>query len=225
MSPTHLEKLDAYERSRKRDRFTRELLEEYLQHFGIRPFFEDDFFVVTATAPAILLERPPWPNEPPDFHARRGHCRRALEAAVSQHHTLAAKAASSTCHRWMTWLTFSAATSSDAPPALAVTLSSRVVSLTHRLTSRRKGFRVIAAWERMQAVEGFVKTALECSIYVTPLDHGLTYDELLEAGTRLGFEKGEIGDAIQRVDKGRVYGDPRFRLEEEPFEYNFVLVR
>ena len=64
--PYPFEKLDAYERSRKRDRFTRELLEEYLQHFGIRPF-ADDFFVVTATGPAILLERPPWPNEPPDF--------------------------------------------------------------------------------------------------------------------------------------------------------------
>jgi len=64
--PYPFENLSAYEKPRKRDRFTRDLLLEYVAHFGIRPF-GDDFFVVSEDAPAILLERPPWEREPPEF--------------------------------------------------------------------------------------------------------------------------------------------------------------
>jgi hypothetical protein len=53
-APFEFERLDAYTAPRKRDRFTPELLKEYLGHFGIQPF-EDDFLVIDATHPAVLL--------------------------------------------------------------------------------------------------------------------------------------------------------------------------
>jgi hypothetical protein len=46
-----------------------------------------------------------------------------------------------------------------------------------------------------QEVTGFVKAALECSVYVAPNDPGLTFEEILEVGKRVGLEAGEIGDA------------------------------
>lgn len=48
-------------------------------------------------------------------------------------------------------------------------------------------------------VEQFFNTALECSIYVAPREPGLTYDELMEVGTRAGLRTGEIQDAIPKV--------------------------
>jgi hypothetical protein len=54
--PFPFEKLETYRGGRKRDRFTRDLLQEYLAHFGIRPF-DDDFFVVDASHPAVLLQQ------------------------------------------------------------------------------------------------------------------------------------------------------------------------
>lgn len=47
-----------------------------------------------------------------------------------------------------------------------------------------------------QAVTRFLKTALECSIYVQPTDPGLTYAELVDAAKRAEFHDGEIYDAI-----------------------------
>ena len=47
-----------------------------------------------------------------------------------------------------------------------------------------------------QEVTRFLKTALECSIYVEPIEPGLTYAELVEVATRAGFLSGEIHDAI-----------------------------
>ena len=54
--PYEFENLAAYKSKRKRERFTRELLLEYLRHFGIRPF-DDDFYVVNAAHPAVLLQQ------------------------------------------------------------------------------------------------------------------------------------------------------------------------
>ena len=54
--PYEFENLAAYKSKRKRERFTRELLLEYLRHFGIRPF-DDDFYVVDAAHPAVLLQQ------------------------------------------------------------------------------------------------------------------------------------------------------------------------
>jgi hypothetical protein len=56
--PFAFEDLAAYERPRKRDRFTCEMLQGYLAHFGVEPF-GDAFYVVSPESPAVLLERPP----------------------------------------------------------------------------------------------------------------------------------------------------------------------
>lgn len=64
--PYPFEEVAAYWRPRKRDRFTPQMLQTYLAHFGLFPF-DDDFYVVNSTSPALLLERPRYRNEPPDF--------------------------------------------------------------------------------------------------------------------------------------------------------------
>jgi hypothetical protein len=64
--PYPFESLAAYEKPRKRDRFTRGLLQEYLANFGIRPF-ADDFFVVSDQVPAFVLQRSRRANDPPEF--------------------------------------------------------------------------------------------------------------------------------------------------------------
>jgi hypothetical protein len=47
-----------------------------------------------------------------------------------------------------------------------------------------------------QEIVALLKAALECSIYVSPLDPGLTYSELLEIGKTAGYLEGEINDAL-----------------------------
>ena len=41
----------------------------------------------------------------------------------------------------------------------------------------------------------FLKTALECSVLIDPVNPGLTYEELSEIGKRAGYRDGEINDA------------------------------
>ena len=55
-APYAFEQSDRYLAPRKRDRFTRELLTDYLAHFGLAPL-GDEFYVPSAQEPAILLER------------------------------------------------------------------------------------------------------------------------------------------------------------------------
>ena len=49
---------------------------------------------------------------------------------------------------------------------------------------------------RQQEVQQFLAAALECSVYVAPKDPGLTHAELFEAGGRVGYQEGELGDAL-----------------------------
>lgn len=61
------EKPGSYTLTRKRDRFTRELLAEYLAHFGLEPF-SDSFYQVSPEHPGVLLEdRTCWPLRVPEF--------------------------------------------------------------------------------------------------------------------------------------------------------------
>jgi hypothetical protein len=64
--PYEFEDVAAYSNRRKKDRFTRQMLDQYLTHFGLSPF-SDNFYVVTPDCPAVILERPKWPVEPPEF--------------------------------------------------------------------------------------------------------------------------------------------------------------
>lgn len=46
---------------------------------------------------------------------------------------------------------------------------------------------------------GFLKSCIECSIYIAPTDFGLTFDELVEVGRNAGLLPGEISDAMPQV--------------------------
>ena len=50
-----------------------------------------------------------------------------------------------------------------------------------------------------QEIISFLKTALECSVLIDPLEPGLTYDEIVEAGRRAGYQEGKINDAVRFV--------------------------
>ena len=60
----------------------------------------------------------------------------------------------------------------------------------------------------------FLKAALECSVYVSPRDPGLTRDELFEIGRRADYLDGEIGDSLRHVTTG-YFGHPRLLPSEQ----------
>ena len=47
-----------------------------------------------------------------------------------------------------------------------------------------------------QALASLLREAVECSIYLAPDAPGLTPQELIEVGSRLGYQEGEISDAL-----------------------------
>ena len=56
--------------------------------------------------------------------------------------------------------------------------------------------------QRRQEVQEFVDSALESSLFLSPREPGLTHAEVVEAGARVGFLAGEIGDAIGGATAG-----------------------
>jgi len=51
----------------------------------------------------------------------------------------------------------------------------------------------------LENVKKFIREALECSVFISPREPGLTFEEINEIGTRLGFQRGEIGDAFVKM--------------------------
>jgi hypothetical protein len=47
----------------------------------------------------------------------------------------------------------------------------------------------------LDVVKKFIREALECSVFVSPRDPGLTFEEIHEIGARLKYQPGEINDA------------------------------
>jgi hypothetical protein len=64
--PYAFENVATYSVARKRDRFTPEMLEKYLTEFDLHPF-DEDFYCISSATPAVILERPAYGHEPPDF--------------------------------------------------------------------------------------------------------------------------------------------------------------
>lgn len=65
--PYPFEQSERYDARRKRDRFPPQLLIQYLAALGLAPF-EEAFYVVTPSQPAVLLESEKrWPEPPPEF--------------------------------------------------------------------------------------------------------------------------------------------------------------
>ena len=58
---------------------------------------------------------------------------------------------------------------------------------------------LMASFQDQQRIVALLKAALESSIYHAPTEAGLIYEELLEVGSRVGLQPGEIGDAMQQV--------------------------
>ena len=65
-----------------------------------------------------------------------------------------------------------------------------------------------------QEIVALLKAALECSIYVSPRDPGLTYQELAEIAKRAGYLEGEINDALHHAGDA-FFGRPRVMLSEQ----------
>jgi hypothetical protein len=61
-----------------------------------------------------------------------------------------------------------------------------------------------------QEVIGFIRAALECSVYVAPLEPGLSYDEIVAVGKGGGYQEGELNDAIRQAGL-RSFGNGRFK--------------
>jgi hypothetical protein len=60
------ERSDQYDKRRKRDRFTRDMLRDYLREFGIA-LFSDDFFLVDSATPAVSLQQRTRLSSCPEF--------------------------------------------------------------------------------------------------------------------------------------------------------------
>jgi hypothetical protein len=60
------EQIERYSAPRKRDRFTREMLRDYLRHFGIE-LFADEFLRIDAATPAIKLQQVTNTYHTPEF--------------------------------------------------------------------------------------------------------------------------------------------------------------
>jgi hypothetical protein len=83
-----------------------------------------------------------------------------------------------------------------------------------------------------QEITTLLKAAVECSVFISPTDPGLSYQEILEIGKRAGFQQGEVGDSANHAGQ-RLRGFPRimpdastihmwgFLQREEPDYRNF----
>lgn len=60
-----------------------------------------------------------------------------------------------------------------------------------------------------QEIADLIAAALECSIFLSPTDPGLDFEEMMEVGRRSGFQDGEIRDAAMQASAG-YYGVKRF---------------
>lgn len=54
---------------------------------------------------------------------------------------------------------------------------------------------------RYMEIANAIQVALECTIYIAPTDLGLTVSEIVEALGRIGYQRGEIGEALRSLDE------------------------
>jgi hypothetical protein len=76
---------------------------------------------------------------------------------------------------------------------------------------------------RQQNVVEVVRAALECSVYLAPTAPGLAHDEVLEVGRRLGFQEGEVGDALSSAAGPICWGDTKLLPQKKVFWSQFNL--
>jgi hypothetical protein len=72
-------------------------------------------------------------------------------------------------------------------------------------------------------IDTSITDALECSVFLSPRDPGLTVDELIEVGSRLQLQRGEILDSIGRIrSQGYAWG-PRIQLPKNTMLTQFFI--
>ena len=79
--------------------------------------------------------------------------------------------------------------------------------------------------KRQKELVSFLKAALECSVYLSPLDYGLTFQELMEIGSRAPqqFERGEISDMLSQSAGPVSVGKSRYAPQINPIWHDFSL--
>jgi hypothetical protein len=65
-----------------------------------------------------------------------------------------------------------------------------------------------------QEIDAFVAAAIECSVYVAPLEPGLSHSELIEVCKRVNLQAGEVGDALSRASFEYFEGTQRLRPDQ-----------
>lgn len=70
---------------------------------------------------------------------------------------------------------------------------------------------------RDRNAENFIDAALECSVLVSPRSFGLTWAELMEAGTRHSLRRGEMSDALSALQSNRQTDDGQRFLPKSDF--------
>ena len=73
----------------------------------------------------------------------------------------------------------------------------------------------------MQSVVDLLHAAFECSVHAAPLEPGLTHQEIHEVARRLGFQTGEVDDALRRVLRPAAWGETRSLADRAPVDVNF----
>ena len=61
----------------------------------------------------------------------------------------------------------------------------------------------------------FLKLAVECNVYVDPIDPGLSFEELIEIGNRFGRQAGEITDHIDLANSDTQLSMGIFQIETQ----------
>lgn len=74
-----------------------------------------------------------------------------------------------------------------------------------------------------QDIISLFKAALECSVFLSPLEPGLTFDELRELGRRAGYQPGEINDVVTKVGIGYDRSKRVVPLPEDALSWNHYL--
>src|SRR5215472_15424558 len=77
---------------------------------------------------------------------------------------------------------------------------------------------------RRQQLIKFVQAGLECSVYFSPRDPGLTLEELFEIGKRVGYENGEISDVLPGIAAHAHFGDTKIKPGKSVAWSQFLLL-
>jgi hypothetical protein len=77
----------------------------------------------------------------------------------------------------------------------------------------------------MNEIHQDLMAAIECSVYHAPREPGLTFQEMIEVGSQVGYQRGELGDAITAFSRGTRIADGRLQLPPNTMLADFIFLR